>query len=308
MGRGGGTAEATAGAAAEPSLRSGGARCTAGAAGPASSPPRGRTAAALILVSNRHCCSLPAAAGAEAGGGGKGGRNSGAGGGDGSAGTTTVNPGGILPFCQPARNAFCADRDFLGVLLINTDQLLFADQTVPRSSLRADGTVSDLAACLPACLPARPPACLPACLPGSCLGAAAQPQARMASRRQPGLPMTLPRGGCMLRHSIRPPQASLQNNNVLDGFAKTLTSTQGASANLGAVGNVRKRQAEVDATTRTAANAVTLDGSRLDKLAPDRVTLVQGQRANTALLELVKWVPRLIVTGTGPGFPLANEG
>ena len=95
---------------------------------------------------------------------------------------------------------------------------------------------------------------------------------------------------------------------MLDGFAKTLTSTQGASANVGAVGSVRKAQVEVDATSRTAANAVTLDGSRLDKLAPDRTTLVQGQRANRAQLELVRWVPRLIVTGTGPGFPLANEG
>jgi hypothetical protein len=52
-----------------------------------------------------------------------------------------ASTGGILPFCQPALDVFCADRDFAGVLQINTDQLLFADQTVPRSSLRADGTV-----------------------------------------------------------------------------------------------------------------------------------------------------------------------
>jgi hypothetical protein len=104
------------------------------------------------------------------------------------------------------------------------------------------------------------------------------------------------------------PQASVQNNNVFDAFSKTVTSTKGASSNVGAVGNVRKRQVEGDATSKTAGRAITLDGSRLDKVAPDRVTLTLAQKANTVLLEFVKWVPRLIVTGTGPGFPLANQG
>ena len=94
----------------------------------------------------------------------------------------------------------------------------------------------------------------------------------------------------------------------MDGYANTVRTNQGGATTGAATASLRRKQVDADLQNRLAVNQVTVDGSRKEKVAPDRVTVVQGQQAATGVLDFIKWVPRLIVTGTGPGFPLANEG
>lgn len=65
---------------------------------------------------------------------------------------------------------------------------------------------------------------------------------------------------------------------------------------------------ESSANTEDTILRTNIDASRVDKIAPSRISIATDSNSATVDVNNIRWRPRYIATGTGLGFPVAYEG